>query len=63
MPIHKVTTFLSKISSFFKKDNDNTAMFTIMNVMKGIKMSEMILFGTKSKCNNVYPLLQVFQIF
>lgn len=61
MPMFKVTEFLSEISRFFKKDNANHAMFSIMDMIKGIKMTETVLFGTKSKCNHVYPLLQVFQ--
>ena len=36
-------------------------MFTIMNVIKGVKMNENTLFGRKSRCNSVYPLLYVFQ--
>ncbi len=32
-----------------------------MDVIKGLKMTELSLFGTKSKCNHVYTLLQVFQ--
>ena len=36
-------------------------MFTIMNVIKGVKMNERTLFGRTSKCNCVYSLLQVFQ--
>lgn len=60
--MYKDTTFLSEISSFFKKNDVNNAMFTIMNVIKGLKMSEKVLFGTKSSCNTVYSLLQVFQM-
>ena len=37
-------------------------MFTIMNVIKGIKMNEQTLFGRKSRCNSKYSLLQVFQL-
>lgn len=61
MPVHKVTAFLSEISSFFKKDDANNAMYTIMDVIKGLKMTEKTLFGMTSKCNTVYSLLQVFQ--
>ena len=61
MPVHKVSTFLSEISTFFKKNNAEGAMFTIMNVIKGVKMNERTLFGRTSKCNCVYSLLQVFQ--
>ena len=62
MPLHKVSTFLSEISIFFKKNNAEGAMFTIMNVITGVKMNEQALFGRKSRCNSVYPLLYVFQV-
>ena len=62
MPIHKVSTFLSEISTFFKKDSAEGAMFTIMSVIKGIKMNEQTLFGRRSRCNSVYSLLHVFQL-
>lgn len=61
MPVHKVTDFLSEISAFFKKDDAHNAMYSIMDVIKWLKMTETSLFGMKSKCNNVYSLLQVFQ--
>lgn len=61
MPMHKVTTFLSEISSFFRKNSAGSAMFTIMEVIKGINMSEKVLFGRTSRCNKVYSLLQVLQ--
>ena len=61
MPIHKVTDFLSEISAFFKKDDAHNAMYSIMDVIKWLKMTESSLFGMKSKCNNIYSLLQVFQ--
>lgn len=61
MPMHKVTGFLSEISAFFKKDDAHKAMYFIMDVVKWLRMSESTLFGKKSKCNNVYPLLHVFQ--
>ena len=37
-------------------------MFTIMEVIKGIRMNEWTLFGRKSRCNSRYSLLQVFQL-
>lgn len=61
MPVYKVTTFLSEISSFFRKNSSESAMFTIMEVIKGINMSEKVLFGRTSRCNKVYSLLQVLQ--
>ncbi len=45
MPVHKVTKFLSEKSTFFKKSDSETAMFAIMNVIKGIRMNEQTLFG------------------
>ena len=62
MPMHKVTKFLSEISTFFKKNDSDHAMFTIMEVIRGIRMTEQTLFGRKSRCNNKYSLLQVFQL-
>ena len=32
MPVHKVTKFLSEISTFFKKSDSETAMFAICRV-------------------------------
>ncbi len=62
MPAHKITKFLSEISTFFKKSDSDHAMFAIMDVIKGIRMNEQTLFGRKSRCNSKYSLLQVFQL-
>lgn len=62
MPMHKVTKFLSEISTFFKKSGSEKAMFAIMDVIKGIRMNEQTLFGRKSRSNSKYSLLQVFQL-
>ena len=62
MPILKNSTILSDISIFFKKNDSNSALFTIMEMLKGINMSEKTLFGRESKCNSKYSLLQVLQI-
>ena len=62
MPVHKVTKILSEISKFFRKSDSETAMFTIMDVIKGTKMNEQTLFGRRSRCNSKYSLLQVFQL-
>ena len=62
MPVHKVTKFLSEKSTFFKKSDSETAMFAIMNVIKGIRMNEQTLFGRKGRCNCKHSLLQVFQL-
>ena len=61
IPVQKVTKFLSEKSTFFKKSDSETAMFAIMNVIKGIRMNEQTLFGRKGRCNCKYSLLQVFQ--
>lgn len=61
MPIYKVTDFLSEISAFFKNSDAHNAMYSILDVIKWLKMSEKPLLGIKSRCNNVYSLLQVFQ--
>ena len=37
-------------------------MFTIMDVIKGIRMNERTLFWCKIRCNSKYSLLQVFQL-
>lgn len=37
-------------------------MYALMNVIKGIRMTEKSLFGMTSKRNSVYPLLHVFLI-
>ena len=62
MPVHKVTQFLSEISTFFKESDSDHAMFAIMYVIKGVRMNEQTLFGRKSRCNSKYSLLQVFQL-
>lgn len=61
MPLQKVTDFLLEISAFFKNNDAHKAKYSIMDVIKWLKMSEMSLFGMRSKRNNVYSLLQVFQ--
>ena len=60
--MHKVTKFLSEISTFFRKNDSDHAMFAIMDIIKGIRMNEWTLFGRKSRCNSKYSLLQVFQL-
>lgn len=37
-------------------------MFTIMNVIKGVKMNEQTLLGRKSRYNCKYTLLHVLQL-
>ena len=60
--MHKVTQYLSEISTFFKKSGSDHAMFSIMDVIKGMRMNELTLFGRKTRCNSKYSLLQVFQL-
>ena len=38
--MHKVTDFLSEISVFFKKDDAHNAMYSIMDVIKWLRMTE-----------------------
>ena len=59
---HKVTNFLSEISTFFKKNDATHAMYTITNVIKGVRMNEKTLFGRTTRCNCTYTLLQIFQL-
>lgn len=61
MSMHKITTFLSDIKTFFKNSDMINAMYTISNSLGLVKMTERDTIGVKSKCNNVYKLLQVFQ--
>ena len=61
MPVYKIRKFPSETSTFFKKSDSETAMFAIMNVIKGIRMNEQTLFGRKGRCNCKHSLLQVFQ--
>ncbi|SFS86159.1 hypothetical protein SAMN05216365_1241, partial [Porphyromonadaceae bacterium NLAE-zl-C104] len=54
MPIYKSNSILSEISVFFKKDDSNSALFTLTDMLKGFNMSEKVLFGSRSKCNSKY---------
>lgn len=62
MPIYKNNSILSEISVFFKKDDSNSALFTLTDMLKGFNMSEKVLFGSRSKCNSKYSLLQVLEL-
>ncbi|MDR1624572.1 MAG: transposase, partial [Tannerellaceae bacterium] len=62
MPIYKNTTIFSEISSFFKKNDSQSAIFTIMDMIKSINMPEKVLFGTQTRFNSKYSLSQVFQL-
>ena len=39
MQVNIITKVLSEISTFFKKGDSETAMFAIIDVIKGIKMN------------------------
>lgn len=43
MPLHKVTDFLSEISSFFRKNDAHKAMYSILDVIKWLKMNESLV--------------------
>lgn len=58
---HKATDFLPEVNSFFKKYEANNAMYTIVCVVKDLKMKEKAFFDITSQCNSIYFLLQVFQ--
>lgn len=61
MSIHKDTSFLSDIKTFFK-DSDMTAiMHNIGNVLSSVKMTERNTIGVESRRNQIYGLLSVFQ--
>lgn len=61
MPILKNSTILSDISIFFKKNDSNNALLTIMEMLNGINMSEWTLFGRESKFNNKYALFRCYK--
>ena len=60
MPKNKITTILSEIDKFFDKKDASSAMFNIMRTINSLRLSEKVLFGRVSKCNQVYSLLSVF---
>jgi hypothetical protein len=62
MPIYKSNSILSEISVFFKKNDSNSALFTLTDMLKDFNMLEKIFFERKSKCNSKYSLLQVLQL-
>ena len=43
MPVHKVTNFLSEISAFFKNNDAHKAMYSIMDVIKWLKIQKLPL--------------------
>lgn len=61
MPTYKITPFLSEIKEFFKKSDAGTAMRHISDILSEVKMDEASTIGIKSKPNNIYRLLPVFQ--
>ena len=60
MPKHKSTKNLSEIGKFFKNNDASNAMFNILRTINSLRLPEKVLFGRKSRCNQVYSLLNVF---
>jgi len=60
MPKHKSTKNLSEIGKFFKNNDASSAMFNILRTINSLRLSEKVLFGRKSRCNQLYSLLNVF---
>lgn len=60
MPEHKSIKNLSEIGKFFKKKDASSAMFNIMRTINSLRLPKKVLFGRKSKYNQIYSLLKVF---
>lgn len=60
MPKHKSTKNLSEIGKFFRNNDASSAMFNILRTINSLRLSEKVLFGRKSRCNQLYSLLNVF---
>ena len=60
MPEHKSTKNLSEIGKYFTKNDASSAMFNILRTINSLRLPEKVLFGGKSKCNQLYSLLNVF---
>lgn len=61
MSIHKVTSFLSDIKTFFNNSDMTDAMQSISHRLGTVKMTERTTIGVESKRNHIYRLLHVFQ--
>ena len=60
MPKHKSTKNLSEIGKFFRNNDASSAMFNILRTINSLRLPEKVLFGRKSRCNQLYSLLDVF---
>ena len=60
MPKHKSTKNLSEIGKYFTKNDASSAMFNILRTINSLRLPEKVLFGRKSKCNQLYSFLNVF---
>jgi hypothetical protein len=60
MPMHKSTKNLSEIGKFFRNNDASSAMFNILRTINSLRLPEKVLFGRKSRCNQMYSLLNVF---
>ena len=61
MPKLESTNIFSEISTFFRKNDDDKAIRTIMDVAKHLKLSAKTL-DMESRCNCKYTRLQVFEL-
>jgi hypothetical protein len=57
---HKSTKNLSEIGKYFTKNDASSAMFNILRTINSLHLPEKVLFGRKSRCNQMYSLLNVF---
>ena len=60
MPMHKSTKNLSEIGKFFRNNDASSAMFNILRTINSLRLPEKVLFGRKSRCNQLYSFLNVF---
>lgn len=56
MPSHKVSALFSEINKFFSDKSSEAAISCLTQTLKGISMSEKVLFGKETRFNAVYPL-------
>lgn len=55
MPLHKVTDFLSEISSFFRKNDAHKAMYSILDVINLNSATHIVRNKFKILSNNILP--------
>jgi len=56
MPIFKNSTILSEISILFKNNDSNRALFTIMEMLKGIKCQKRPCLVERANATSKYSL-------